>query len=116
MLQSSASRSLLSPSDVKPEVGNVPPPPPLPGEGSRKSLRRSMGLPPLSPAGGDTARATRFITLEERLAEHVHATTPRVTPGRTREFDTAPPPHMPPRKSAAEEQKDDVPPVRQAGA
>jgi hypothetical protein len=80
MSQSSDSRSLLSPSDWEPADGNTPPLPPLPGEGSRKS-RRSMGLPPLPTAGGDTVRATRFITLEECLAGHVHVTTPRVTPG-----------------------------------
>jgi hypothetical protein len=86
--------------------------PPLPGEGSRKS-RRLMGLPLLPTAGGDTVRATRFITLEERLAGHVHATTPRVTPGRlTREsFDTAP---LQKREYAADKQKYDASPLGQA--
>ena len=86
MSQSSDSRTLLSPSDYDPAVGNAPPPQPLPGEGSQGSRksRRSMGLPPLPtpPAdGGDTDRASRFITLDERLAEHVHQTTTRGTPG-----------------------------------
>jgi hypothetical protein len=72
-----------------------------------------MGLPPLPPTGGDTVRATRFITLEERLAGHVHAMTPRVTPGRlTREsFDTAP---LQTHEYAADKHKDDASPLRQA--
>ncbi len=72
-----------------------------------------MGLPPLPTAGGDTVRATRFITLEERLAGHDHATMPRVTPGRlTREsFDTAP---LQKREYAADEQKYDASPLGQA--
>ena len=41
-----------------------------------------MGLPPLQPPGGALDRNTRFYTLNERLADHVHAATPRVTPGR----------------------------------
>ena len=45
-----------------------------------------MGLPPLQPPGGVLDRTTRFYTLDERLAAHVHAATPWVTPGRgTRE-------------------------------
>ena len=71
-----------------------------------------MGLPPLSPAGGHTDRATRFITLDERLAEHVHATSPRVTPGRTtrESFDAAP------SEPAMDEQKDEDSMTRTAAA
>ncbi len=60
-----------------------------------------MGLPPLPTAGVDTVRATRSLTLEERLAGHVHTMTPRVTLGRlTREsFDMAP---LQTRESAAD--------------
>ena len=77
-----------------------------------------MGLPPLLPAGGYTDRTTRFITLEERLADHVTAPTPRVTPGRTtrESFVTALPPPVPPYEAAAEEQKDDVHPLHRVGA
>ena len=123
MSQSSASHSLLSPSDLDPAAATTPAPPPLPGEGFRKS-RRSMGLPPLSSHDGatirnevDQDRATRFVSLEERLAEHVHAPTPRMTPGRvTREsFDVARTHQMQSRESAADETKDDdAPPQRQA--
>jgi hypothetical protein len=74
-----------------------------------------MGLPPLPnpPAdGGDTDRASRFISLDERLAEHVHRTTTRGTPGRSTRatFDRA---TMPTRESAADEQKDSESPLPQ---
>ena len=107
---------------MDPAAAPTPAPPPLPGEGFRKS-RGSMGLPPLTPQDGATVRnkvnqdrLMRFVTLEERLAEHVHAPTPRVTPSRvTREsFDMARTHQMQTRESAAEEQKDDAPPPRQA--
>jgi hypothetical protein len=117
MSQSSDSCTLLSPSEYEPAVGNAPPPPPLPGEGSQGSRKshRSMGLPSLStpPAdSGDTDGASRFITLDERLAEHVQRTKPRGTPGRSTRatFNRQP---LPTRESAVDEQKDDGSPLPQ---
>ena len=111
MSQSSDSCTLLLPSDYEPAVGNAPPPPPLPGKGSQGSWksRRLMGLPPLPTPpteGGDTDRASRFITLDERLAEHVQRTKTRGTPGRSTRatFNREP---LPTRESAADKQKDD---------
>ena len=65
-----------------------------------------MGLPPLQPPGGLLDRNTRFSPLNERLAAHVHAATPRVTPGRgtraTIEWE-----HPPTRESGDNEPTDD---------
>ena len=78
MSQSSDSRSLLSRSDTDAATATTPAPPPLPGEDSTRRLsRRSLGLPPLPTAGVASEETRRFVTLEERLAEHVHT---RVTP------------------------------------
>ena len=80
MSQSLDSRSLLSRSDTDAVTATTPAPPSLPGEEStRRQSRRSIGLPPLPTAGVDSEGPRRLVTLEERLAEHIHT---RVTPQR----------------------------------